>query len=162
VNRPDPLAVHGHYAGIATRFVAFLADVVIILALFAIGGRLLEYLLGLLVGHEVTFADSGQRAEVVLGVWVFAAFAVPVAVAGRTVGMGIIGLRVVRADGEPLGGGRAVVRTLVLPLSFALFGIGFLLILLRTDRRALHDLLAGSAVVYSTKVHGPEMVVGGR
>jgi uncharacterized RDD family membrane protein YckC len=40
------------------------------------------------------------------------------------------------------------VRVLVTPLSFLVFFAGFWLILFRRDRRALHDLIAGSAVVY--------------
>jgi uncharacterized RDD family membrane protein YckC len=37
----------------------------------------------------------------------------------------------------------------VYPLSLLFFGFGSLLILFRRDRRALHDLIAGSAVVYA-------------
>ena len=36
----------------------------------------------------------------------------------------------------------------MMPLSFLLFGIGLLLILIRKDRRALHDLIADTAEVY--------------
>jgi uncharacterized RDD family membrane protein YckC len=147
----DLVAVNGHYAGIVTRCGGFLVDVVVIMATFAIGGRLLEYLLGVLLGHQVAFSDSTIQAAVAFGVWAFLVIAVPLAAGGRTIGMSVVGLRVVRADGRPLGRGRAVVRTLVLPLSFALLGLGLLLIVLRGDRRALHDLLAGSAVVYATQ-----------
>jgi uncharacterized RDD family membrane protein YckC len=151
----------GRYAGIVTRFVAFLVDIVVIAAVFALGGRLLEYLLGVLVGDTVAFSDSSSKAEGVLGLWAFLAIAVPLALTGRTVGMGIVGLRTVRADGEQLGWGRAFVRTLLLPLSFLIFGLGFVLIVLRTDRRALHDLLAGTAVVYARRsgVHHPRTLV---
>ena len=45
-------------------------------------------------------------------------------------------------------------RTLFLVLSFALLCLGFVFIVLRRDRRALHDLLAGSAVVYATRPPG--------
>jgi AcrR family transcriptional regulator len=37
----------------------------------------------------------------------------------------------------------------VFPLSFLLFGLGFLGILVQREHRALHDLIAGSAVVYA-------------
>jgi hypothetical protein len=37
----------------------------------------------------------------------------------------------------------------VFPLSFLLFGLGFLGILVQREHRALHDLIAGTAVVYS-------------
>ncbi len=63
--------------------------------------------------------------------------------------MAVLGLRAVRADGGDLDGRHAVIRVLALPLSFLLFGLGFLLILLRRDRRALHDLIAATAVVYA-------------
>ena len=56
---------------------------------------------------------------------------------------------VVRADGAIAEPRRGVVRALVFPLSFLLFGLGFLGILVQRERRALHDLIAGSAVVYA-------------
>jgi hypothetical protein len=52
-------------------------------------------------------------------------------------------------DGSDASGRRAVVRTLALPLSFLLLGLGFLGIVLGDKRRALHDVIAGTAVVYS-------------
>ena len=81
--------------------------------------------------------------------WAFVYFAYPLAASGRTFGMAVVGVRAVRADGGDLDGRHAVVRVLAFPLSFLLFGFGFLLILLRRDRRALHDLIACSAVVYA-------------
>ena len=86
---------------------------------------------------------------IALGAWWFLYCAYPLAVAGRTFGMAALGLRVVRVDGSDLDVGHAVLRVLVFPLSFLLFGLGFLLILLRKDRRALHDLIGRAAVVYA-------------
>ena len=43
---------------------------------------------------------------------------------------------------------RGLVRTLAFPLSFLLLGLGFVGILLGRDRCALHDVIAGTAVVY--------------
>jgi uncharacterized RDD family membrane protein YckC len=60
----------------------------------------------------------------------------------------VAGLRVVRANGSPVRGHQAVLRVLALPLSFVTLGIGFLLIVLRRDHRALQDLVGGTAVVY--------------
>ena len=39
--------------------------------------------------------------------------------------------------------------SLVFPLSIIVCGLGFVGILVQRDRRALHDLLAGTAVIYS-------------
>ena len=97
------------------------------------------------------FASPSPRLprRVALVVWAFVYMAYPLAAAGRTFGMAIVGVRVVRADGRDLDRRHAMVRVLALPLSFLLFGLGFLLILLRRDRRALHDLIASTAVVYA-------------
>ena len=88
-------------------------------------------------------------ADVALGVWAFVYFAFPQSMSGRTLGMGLVGLRSVRTDGSELHARQAILRTLFLPLSFLLLGLGFALIVLRGDRRALHDVLGGSAVVYA-------------
>ena len=63
--------------------------------------------------------------------------------------MALLGIRVVATDGDPITARQAVVRTLTLPLSFLLFGLGFIGILLNKDRHALHDRLAKTVVVYS-------------
>ena len=145
---PDP-GLEGHYAGIITRFIAFAIDIAAIAVLFAVGSLVVEYVFSILLRHDVVFNDATWGPRIALGVWVFVYFAHPIGAAGRTFGMAVAGIRVVRADGSELGPRRAVVRVLALPLSFLLLGFGFLLILLRVDRRALHDLIAGSAVVYA-------------
>ena len=63
--------------------------------------------------------------------------------------MALFGVRVVTDDGTDASGRRAVVRTLELPLSFLFLGLGFAGILLGDRRRALHDVFAGTAVIYS-------------
>jgi uncharacterized RDD family membrane protein YckC len=62
--------------------------------------------------------------------------------------MMVLGLKVVRTDGHELNAGRAVVRVVVLPVSLALFWLTSLMILLTRDRRAIHDLIADTVVVY--------------
>ncbi len=59
------------------------------------------------------------------------------------------GLEVVTTDGQHVGAGRALLRTICIPLSLILLGIGALMILIDRRRRALHDLIAGTAVVYA-------------
>jgi uncharacterized RDD family membrane protein YckC len=63
--------------------------------------------------------------------------------------MAVLGVRVVRADGADLDPRRGFLRALAFPLSFLLFGLGFLGILVQREHRALHGLIAGSAVIYS-------------
>jgi uncharacterized RDD family membrane protein YckC len=142
-------SLEGTYAGVATRAAAFGIDVAIIAATFAIGGAVFEWVLGLFLAKDVSLSDSRLPSAIVLAAWAFLYFAYPLATAGRTVGMAVLGLRAVAADGRELSARRAVVRVAVLPLSFLFFGLGFALIVLRRDHRALHDLIAGAAVVYS-------------
>ena len=141
--------LEGTYADVATRFAAFLIDVVTVNVLFALGGAVVERILGLFTGRTVTLTSSELPYRIVFGAWVLLYCAYPLAVAGRTLGMSVLGLRAVGADGAELSAGRAVLRVLAFPLSFLLLGLGFLLIVVRRDHRALHDLISGSAVVYS-------------
>lgn len=140
--------LEGHYAGIVTRFASFTLDLVVILVLFAIGGQVADYILRAL-DVDVGLADSQIVSGAVLLGWAFLYLAHPLAMSGRTFGMAVFGVRAVRADGSDLDTRHAVIRVLALPLSFLLLGLGFLLILLRRDRRALHDLIARTAVVYA-------------
>src|SRR3954447_15276004 len=122
---PD-IGLEGTYANLATRFIAFVLDVVVIAGAFALGSVVVERILGLFIGHTVTFSDAETLYRLSLVAWVFLYSAYPIAVAGRTLGMAVVGLRVLHADGTVLSGGRSVIRVAVLPLSFALFGLGFL------------------------------------
>ena len=145
---PDP-ALQGHYVGIATRFVSFLIDVFMIAVLFSVGGHVIDYVLSVLLSKPVQFSDTSTVARVALVLWAFVYCAYPLSASGRTLGMAALGVRAVRADGRDLDTRQAIVRVLVFPLSFLLFGLGFVLILLRRDRRALHALSASTAVVYA-------------
>jgi uncharacterized RDD family membrane protein YckC len=149
LTRSPDADLEGHYAGIVTRLGGFIIDVVAILLLFALAGQALEYVLTVMLRDKVEFSGATILPPVALVVWAFVYFAHPLAVSGRTFGMAVVGVRVVRADGSELSTRRAVVRVLALPLSFLLLCFGILLIVLRGDRRALHDLIAGSAVVYA-------------
>jgi serine/threonine-protein kinase len=68
-----------------------------------------------------------------------------VALFGRTVGKALMGLKVRASGAEPMTGGRALTRALARILSLATAGVGFLLAL-GPEKRALHDILAGTLV----------------
>lgn len=116
------------------------------------------YLLGLagasfaatiITGHNVTWHKNSPVAIAVFVAWAFAYFAYSWSADGRTPGMALLGLRVLRSSGARLSGWRAIARTLAFPLSFLVLGLGFALILVQRDRRALHDLIADTVVVYA-------------
>ncbi len=138
----------GHYAGFVSRLGAFIVDVGIIVLIFAVAGDVIEYLVNAVSDHHFTFSQIPILSITLLVVLSFAYCAYPLAMSGRTLGMTLLGLRVVRDDGSGLNGKHAIVRVLAFPLSILTLGIGILLILLRRDRCALHDLIADTAVVY--------------
>lgn len=66
---------------------------------------------------------------------------------GRTLGKVATGVKVVKVSGEPIGYGRAFGRWLGTLLDFLTLSIGYLLAGIRSDKRALHDLVAGTRVI---------------
>ncbi len=145
--RPEEV-LQGTYAGIVTRATGFAIDAVTILVLFAIAGNVFDYLASAVFGADVKLRDAPWLSAIALAGWAFLYCAYSLAAGGRTLGMAIVGLRAVAKDGAPITTRQAVIRVLVTPLSFLLFFLGFWMILFRRDRRALHDLIGGTAVVY--------------
>ena len=67
---------------------------------------------------------------------------------GKSLGKWTTGLRLEQTDGSLPGIGRALLRHFVgYPISFLVFGIGFLIAIVNPTGRALHDLIAGTVVV---------------
>ena len=139
----------GHYAGAVSRLVAFAADIGALWGLYTLGLAGLSFAAQLVTGHSLKFDHHQAVTFTALVVWSFIYFAYQWALAGKTLGMAVLGIQVVAADGTPVTTKESVIRTLTLPLSFVLFGIGFLGILIGRERRAWHDHFAGTAVVYS-------------
>jgi uncharacterized RDD family membrane protein YckC len=144
-----PVSYQGHYAGSVSRFAAYSIDLVVSTAVFVLGLAAISWGVRIVSGHDVSWNRSNVVVAIIFVLWQFLYFGYCWAVSGRTPGMAMLGIRVVRADGTILPPKQAVLRSLVFPLSFLLFGLGFIGILVQHEHRALHDLIAGSAVVYS-------------
>ena len=146
---PPCADLYGHDAGVATRLFAFLVDLITILLLFTLGGHVISFVLSVVLGSDVHPSETPLASSLALLVWAFTYCAYQLSAYSCTLGMALFGIRVVRLDGEDLDTRHAVVRVLAFPLSFVVFCIGFVLIVVRRDRRALHDLIASTAVIYS-------------
>ena len=139
----------GRYAGPVSRLGAFALDAFVISSTFTLLIAGVSYLVDVLFGASVDLTESHNwivGAAFVL-YW-FSYFWVSQALTGRTISQALAGLKVIRNDGQPLSPGAAAIRTVVLPFSFALFGLGALMVLVDRRRRALHDVAARSSVVY--------------
>ena len=139
----------GHYAGAVSRLVAFGADVGASWALFTLGAAALALTIQLASGTNVSLSNHQAVSLIAAVIWEFLYFAYQWTLSGKTIGMAVLGIRVVKTDGSPIGARQAVIRTLTLPLSIIVFGLGFLGILTNRRRYAWHDRFAKTAVVYS-------------
>lgn len=77
----------------------------------------------------------------------------PVLWYGYTVGKRIVGIRIVKVNGEKLGIGAMLLRNIVAGLVYLVtLGIGIIvsafMVGLREDKRSLHDMIAGTYVTY--------------
>ena len=101
----------GHYAGAASRLVAFAADVGASWGLYLLGQTLLSWAWRLITGHTYTLTNHRLVAYVVLGIWWFVYFTYQWAVSGKTLGMAIFGVQVVTTQGGPVTPRQALLRT---------------------------------------------------
>jgi uncharacterized RDD family membrane protein YckC len=149
---PPTAGRQGNYAGGVTRIVAFAADAGASWGIFTLSVAAITFAFHLLTGRQVSLSHGTFAALLVavsFVVWEFVYFAYQWSLSGKTIGMALLGIRVVATEGEPITAKQAVIRTGTLPLSFLLFGLGFIGILFNKDRHALHDRLARTVVVYS-------------
>jgi uncharacterized RDD family membrane protein YckC len=153
-SRPGPPVIireslQGKYSGFASRFTAFAVDMGVSLGVFLLALAAISFAARVLTGKDIAWNRGDIWVTLGYAAWAFIYFAYSWAASGRTVGMALFGVRVARADGTDASGRQAIVRTLAFPLSFLLLGLGFAGILLGGRRRALHDVIAGTAVIYS-------------
>jgi uncharacterized RDD family membrane protein YckC len=140
--------VTGHYAGGVTRLAAFVVDITLAVGSFTIANGALGSTLRFAGVPIDDISAGGVLVAASTALWLFTYWWATTAVAGRTPGMALVGLRTVTRVGLPVSGRRAFVRVLALPLSFLLLGLGLLGIIWDPERRALHDLIAGTSIVY--------------
>lgn len=151
---PPPAAVNGTgsaYGGLVTRIVAFALDAAIIDAVAVVVGVVCALALSLF-----NLPNDVQKLAVAVGgvaavVWSISYFTFFWSTTGQTPGNRVMSIEVRGVQGERLSVRRAFVRVLLLPLSVIPFGAGLWLILVDRRRRALHDQLARTVVVYVAK-----------
>jgi uncharacterized RDD family membrane protein YckC len=146
-------------AGPARRLLATLVDMVCFCGLCAVLGlpvmRAIDWTALPVNLDEVTntLADPSwvSHASGVLGMWIalwWCYFGVGWGLFGATPGKWAVGIRVADHKGRcPIGLTRGMMRLVAYSVSSITLGLGHLLLVLRADGRALHDMLAGTRVV---------------
>jgi uncharacterized RDD family membrane protein YckC len=143
------------YAGFWIRFVAWLIDAVIV----TIVGFIINLPLRMLASYKllndpatIFSAGAGILGLVTLInllLW-FAYTVYFISTRGATPGKLILGLKIVRSDGSPVTAGRAIGRGFGWLLSYFTILIGFIIAGFDSQKRALHDHLCDTRVIYAT------------
>ena len=142
-------SLQGHYAGFASRFASFVVDMIVLTAIFLAVLAAINWAATIVTGRDIAFNRGNIWVVIAYLVWGFIYFAHFWGLNGRTAGEALFGVQVLTDEGGDVSFRRAALRTLAFPLSFIILGLGFLGILLGDQRRALHDVIAGTVVVYS-------------
>ena len=111
------------------------------------GLAMTEFAINATTPWEVDFANDELAVSIIALGWAGAYFGTSF-VFGRTPGMSLLGVRIVRADGSDIDTRHGLIRWIAFPLGFLTLGIGFLGIIIGRERRAIYDTIADTAVVY--------------
>ena len=141
-----------HCASLASRFVAQLID----------GFLLYFYYYSLIEAYDMLGLRDLINPWVTLFLFIFPAiFYFPLCETfrnGQTLGKQIVGIRVVRIDGEPLSFSNALLRYLLLIIDeFFGMGLGAILIAMTKHSQRLGDMAAGTAVVHDRAYRHPRV-----
>ena len=161
----------GHYAGFASRLIAYTIDTVIAIAGISIIWWLITITVDLLNVREVIAAlgwtdkfsllfdptdDFILRGLVfIIGAGLYQIFFLTLS--NRTIGKGLMGLQVVPLKGGRIGVFRATLRYLGYVVSIIPLFFGFIWILFSRQRQGWHDKIAGTCVVYTWEARPDEV-----
>lgn len=129
-------------AGIGSRSLAFLLDIVVVGSALALIGA---------VGVQTVNVDELLTLGVLTAVVLFIPFAYLITMetlnGGKTLGKMAAGIKVVKVSGAPIGFGAAVVRGLLLPIDILLFGAGVVAMFVSDRSQRFGDMAASTVVV---------------
>jgi uncharacterized RDD family membrane protein YckC len=143
-------------AGFVSRLIALVIDIVLV----SLGARATRWIVGVLEGFLVP-AQTRQLVrpeELLLAITPLFAVAYLVGLwrlTGQTIGKWLVGLRVVNARGEHVTTLQALLRLSGYVLSAIPLYAGFFWVLVDPTRRAWHDRLARTYVVYHRRARRP-------
>ena len=144
----------GQYAGVVTRKLGFIVNQLILAAILTLLGLTVNLVLDLFPINE--WLGLGELSSLIV-VIIAAVLSLSInlvynvgfwLLAGQTPGQSVLGVRVVRVNGERITFWPAVRRWLGYYVSAILF-LGFLWVLVDNKRQGFHDKMAGTVVIYA-------------
>lgn len=149
MSKDDLHVLNGRTAGFVTRLFAYVIDIVVVAGIVAIGGWI-----AVLIDNTVESVGLDPNVDlasiyVVMIPFIIALYFVMFwSLTGRTIGKWFMGLRVVNKHGKPPTIGRSIVRAIGYGLSALAFWMGYVWVLIDKERKAWHDHMAATWVVY--------------
>ena len=131
-------------AGFWIRFVAVLIDSLVLFVVEFVLGVVAGLVWGGEIAETKVFKGTVTAFMFVFGSVYYVALHTAF---GQTLGKMAMKIRVVPLDGGRISAGAAILRYIGYFVSGLIVGIGYLMAGLRHDKRALHDLLAGTRVI---------------
>jgi uncharacterized RDD family membrane protein YckC len=137
----------GRYAGPISRLAGYVIDTSIVGAAYGLILGAIAALWAALTNHHLALpANDSLVWTLGLIAWGFAYYFAGWSLSGQTIGQSLCGIAVVRRDGSTLPPGRAAARVLAYPTTALL--VPLVGVLIGRERRALHDVVADSTVIY--------------
>jgi uncharacterized RDD family membrane protein YckC len=125
------------YAGFWRRFAAWIIDAVILFVVGFIIGFIIAIVISpptsinLLLGAVLNFIYT-----IVFWTW-----------RGQTLGKIVVGVKIIKTDGMPIGIGSAILRYIGYIVSAIIIYIGYIMIAFNSKKQGLHDKIADTYVV---------------
>jgi uncharacterized RDD family membrane protein YckC len=135
------------FAPVSRRFSASILDGILIWFAFFLSGMLFFFLFGS-GGIGQVFANLGNGKGTFFSLLLTSVYTIVfLGRLGATPGKLAMGIKVVRADGSPIGMGLATGRYFCSYVSSFTLGIGYLMACFDTEKKTLHDRLCGTRVI---------------
>ncbi len=147
VRTPEHVGISYRLAGIGNRFLAAFIDVTL-LSILEFGLALVLALIARGSDPLVEFAFLGVATILLALVIPFAYWILLEAFwNGQTIGKRVVGIRVIRDDGSPVGFFAVLARGVLRVLDLVIFPVDVIVMLLSSKGQRLGDLVAGTVVV---------------
>lgn len=145
------------YAGFISRAIAFIIDIIIILVINALLNFMLRILLGFFGLSDTDIVSDFSATRLADGIALIFPFFLQAlyfvggwAIFGKTLGMSLIGIRVEETNRPgDVRFLRALLRYIGLYVSFIVFCLGYLWVLVDKKHQGWHDKMGNTYVVYS-------------
>jgi uncharacterized RDD family membrane protein YckC len=167
-----PSTLQGQYAGFISRFLAYMVDLLLVIAAITILGVTVDIILRFFRLDDLidqllasnNFAEDLLRLLAFLGSVAFISFSYFVVIwtvtAGQSVGKVLFGVRIVPMDGSKMTFWRSILRYFAFLFSAAILFIGLLWVLVSDSRQGWHDKFAKTCVIYDWPARENDGVIG--